>query len=88
MSLKNSYNTMALQGLEFDDMEFVDQFNLDPNLAYTPKINFAMLDNVYQKNINNLVEEGIPRDKAKIQAGRLRADAKKKVMELMKLRKK
>ena len=33
-------------------MEFVDTFGLDPNIAYTPKINDAMLDMVMQQNID------------------------------------
>jgi len=81
--MKKSYNRLALQGLDFDDMEFVQQFNLDSSLAYTPKINFAMLDNVYTKHVNNLVDEGMTTEKAKMVAGRNRAEAKRDIMKLM-----
>ena len=42
-------------------MEFVDKFGLDPNIAYTPKINDAMLDMVMQQDI----DAGISHEKAK-----------------------
>ena len=83
MSVKRSYNRLALQGLNFDDMEFVRDFNLDPAVAYTPKINDAMLDNIYAKNINNFMNDGMTEGDAKREAGRLRAEAKKEINALM-----
>jgi len=84
MSIQKSYNTLALQGLEFDDMEFVEQYKLDPKLAYTPKINFAMLDNVYHRNIDNFIKDGMTREKAGVKAGRIRAKYKANIMDLVK----
>jgi len=78
-----NYNKLALQGFDIDDMEIVTDFNLDPALAGTKGINFAMLDDVYAKNIAGFVKRGMPRDKAKVEAGRLRAKAKRQIMELM-----
>ena len=59
-SSPRSYNYLTLRGNGVDDMEFVDTFGLDPNIAYTPKINEAMLDMTMQQNI----EAGISREKA------------------------
>ena len=56
-----NYNYLALRGTGVDDMEFVDTFGLDPNVAYTPGINDAMLDITYQQN----VQGGMSEDKAK-----------------------
>ena len=46
-----NYNYLALRGAGVDDMEFVEQFGLDPNLAYTPGINDAMLNLTYDQNL-------------------------------------
>ena len=54
-SSPKSYNYLALRGANVDDMEFVDQFGLDPTVAYTNKINEVMLDRVEQDNIEHYV---------------------------------
>ena len=43
-SSRKSFNYLALRGAGVDDMEFVEQFGLDASVAYTDKINEAMLD--------------------------------------------
>ncbi len=48
---KKSYNYLALKGANVDDMEFVEQFGLDNSVAYTDKINDAMLNMTYDQNI-------------------------------------
>ena len=78
-----NYNKLALQGFDIDDMEFVKEFDLDPKVAYTKAINFAMLDNVYSKNVSGFIDKGMTRDKARVEAGRQRAKAKKQIMELL-----
>ena len=42
-------------------MEFVEQYSLDPSVAYTDKINDAMLQITYDQNIAS----GVPEEKAK-----------------------
>ena len=59
-SSPKSYNYLALRGAGVDDMEFVEQFSLDPSVAYTPKINDAMLDITYNQNL----EAGVPQETA------------------------
>ena len=51
-SSRKNYNHLALRGAGVDDMEFVDTLDLDPNVAYTPKINEVMLDLTMQQNID------------------------------------
>jgi len=84
MTIEKSYNRLALQGLDFDDMDFVKTFNLDPKVAYTPQINFEMLNNVYEKNVSNFINKGMSMKQAKTEAGRLRADAKSEIQKLLK----
>ena len=51
MAEQQNYNYLALRGGNVDDMEFVEQFNLDPAVAYTPMINDVMLEQVYNDNV-------------------------------------
>jgi hypothetical protein len=81
---KKNFNALALQGFEMDDMEYVKQFNLAPSLAYTPKLNDAMLERVYTENVNSFIKLGNKENAAKMKAGRLRANAKKEIAELLK----
>ena len=74
-SSRKSYNYLALRGAGVDDMEFVEENGLDPSLAYTPKINDAMLDIVYDQNI----KAGIEEKKAKAN----RAKAARDIKELL-----
>jgi len=84
MSIQKSYNRLALQGLDFDDMDFVETFNLDPKVAYTPQINFEMLNHVYDKSVRNFMSKGMTEATAKREAGRLRAEAKAEIQKLLK----
>ena len=45
------YNVLALRGADIKDQEYVEMYNLDPKLANTPDINYAMLDLVYKENL-------------------------------------
>ncbi len=55
--MNKNYNIMALRGAKVDDMEYVELFSLQPDLAYTPQINTAMLDMTYKQNIEAGVSE-------------------------------
>lgn len=54
---KTNYNIMALRGATIDDMEYVETFGLDADLAYTPGLNDAMLDEAFRQNIDAGMEE-------------------------------
>jgi len=81
---KRNYNRLALQGLDIDDMDFIQDFNLDPSLAYTPKINDAMLDLMYEQNVNNFMKyDNMPRPNAQAKAGRLRKEVRMQIDDLL-----
>ena len=42
-----------------DDMEYVEMFNLDPTLAYTPEINEAILSKVRADNYAGAIADGL-----------------------------
>ena len=54
MSEKKSYNVTP----DIDDMEYVDMMGLDPELAYTPEINDAILQHIYSENIKHYLDRG------------------------------
>ena len=74
-SSPKSFNYLALRGANVDDMEFVEQFGLDPSVAYTDKINDAMLNMTYDQNIAS----GISKE----QAAENRANARKDLNSLL-----
>jgi len=81
--MQKNYNRLAMQGVQIDDLEFCKQFNLDPSLAYTPKVNIAMLDLMYEQNVKGFEGEGYSLSQSKSEAGRLRAEAKADIDLLM-----
>jgi hypothetical protein len=80
---KKNYNRLALQGMDISDMDFVQEFGLDPRIAHTPEINDAMLNLIYQQNVKGFMEMGDKENIAKTKAGRLRAEAKAEIESLM-----
>ena len=58
-----NYNYLALRGAPVDDMEFVEQFGLDPSVAYTSKLNDVMLEKVYNDCL--LYTSPSPRDRTR-----------------------
>lgn len=93
MSTK-SYNMNAERGV--DDMEVVEELNLDRDLAYTPAINEAALQEVYNQNIGairaRLLREGVDPEDAKVtaisEANSLRAEGERAIKALYRQRKK
>ena len=81
-TMPKNFNKLWAQGFEITDNEIVKDFNLDPSLANTNGINFAMLDNVFEKNVNGFIKLGMTKEKARAAAGRLRAEAKQQIKEL------
>jgi len=84
MEKPKSFNAAALMGMDVDDMEYVEEFELDFDLAYTPRINDAMLEKIYEENIAYYTEvmemdAKAAREKAKAQ----RAMAEAQIKELM-----
>jgi hypothetical protein len=75
MSDKKSYNYLALRGAPVDDMEYVEQFGLSPDSAYSNKINEDML----QYNYDKAVEGGLEPDKA----AEIKKNAERDIRELL-----
>ena len=75
MAEKKSYNYLALRGAPVDDMEYVETFGLDPSLAYSNKINEAMLE----YNFNRAVDKGMDPEEAL----RIKNDAERDIKELL-----
>ena len=61
---KKSYNIVP----GIDDMEYVEMYNLDPTLAYTPEINEAILSKVWDDNYAGALSEGLSDEEAKAYA--------------------
>ena len=78
-----SYNVQALQGLPVDDMEVVEFNSLPREVAYTPKINDAMLDMVHKENFEFYMEEGMDEKEAKAKADMNKMNAMKDIKVLM-----
>jgi hypothetical protein len=53
--MKN-YNYLALQGWEVDDMEIVKEWDLPRDVAFTPEINDAYLDALYQRTLEDFLK--------------------------------
>jgi len=77
--IKQNYNRLSKQGIDYSDSDFIETFKLDPAIANTPEINNAMLDLMYRKNVENYMNIGHSEGKAKAEAGRLRAQTKKEI---------
>ena len=84
MPKNKSYNIDSLRGIQIDDMEYVEKFDLDPEVAYTPKINDVMLDKMYNENIKGHMNNGDDLAMAKSKAGVVRARLKSEINQLMK----
>jgi len=83
MDKNTNFNVLALQGADIDDMEYIEQFNLDPKLAYTPGINDAMLDSVRQENLAFFRSEGATEKVALSKANEYHSKAKASIKQLL-----
>lgn len=79
---RKNYNRLAMQGVDIDDMEFVESFGLPMNVAYTPKINYEMMNHAYNQNVKGFMEIGMTEAQAKTEAGKIRAQVKKDIAQL------
>lgn len=84
MNDKKNYNFMALQGIEISDEEYVDEYGVPPELAYTSELNMWLIDKVYNENVQYLQdEEDMTLSQAQAEAGKIRDAKKAEVKELM-----
>lgn len=71
-----------------DDMEYVEMFNLNPALAYTPEINEAILNRVYEDNVAAAMSEGMTEEEAKADSEVQRSRARATIARALEQRKK
>jgi len=81
--MKKNYNRLAMQGVDIDDMEFVSQFGLDPDVAYTPKINDSMIEKVHENNMKAFKFDGYPEREAKKKADKLAFETREELSKLL-----
>jgi len=68
MSDRKNFNLEAQLGGDTDDMELIQRYGLDPNLAYTPHINDAIFDAVQKESISDMLRGGLSQKDAEKQA--------------------
>jgi len=70
-------NRFAQQGVKFSDNDFIETFGLDPALAGKEELNTVMYNLMYDKNVKHMQQyEGMTEKQAKVEAGRMRKEAK------------
>ncbi len=83
-NLQESQNIMAEEGI--DDMDLVDQFDLDPSVAYTPDIHKAVLDSVEQANYDTYIANGYSEAEAQKMAKSMRQRSEEAVEQKLAMR--
>lgn len=81
----SSHNYIALRGGDVDDMEFVEEYGVPKEYAYTKKLNDWMLDFQQTKNEEFYLSEGYDPEAAKFTARNNRMKAEKDIEALYKL---
>ena len=80
------YNVMSMLGIT--DKDYIEEFNLDPDLEGKPEINDAMMDVVGAMNVKaekaRLIEEGMSSDQAQKKAYKIANNKRKEAEELLK----
>ncbi len=59
---KKSYNVLSYDGV--DDMEYVEELGLNPDLAYTPEINEAIIKAIEANNYTDYIVQGYSEEEA------------------------
>ena len=72
-----NYNRLALMGYDMDDMEYVKEFDVPSEFAYTKDINEWMLDKIMTESTDG----GMPLEEARMH----RMKSQKEIEELYKL---
>ena len=80
------YNVMSMHGIS--DKNYIEEFNLDPELEGTPAINDAMMDVVGAMNLKaekaRLLEEGKASEQAQKEAYKIVNNKRKEAEDLLK----
>lgn len=74
-----SYNIMRHEGV--DDMDYVQELELDPSVAYTPEINDAIIKSIATENYATYIADGKTPEEAQGLTDKMIAYAKANVRE-------
>ena len=78
-----NYNLSALRGLDINDMDYVETFNMPHRLAHTPAINEFMLDRTYEDNVSTFIENGLRESEAHNKAQSIRNQKQAEIKSLL-----
>jgi len=78
-----NYNLSALRGLDINDMDYVETFNMPHRLAHTPEINDFMLDRTYEDNVASFLESGLRESEAHTKALSIRNQKQSEIKSLL-----
>jgi len=78
-----NYNISALKGLDINDMDYVESFNMPHRLAHTPEINEFMLDRAYEDNVETYIENGLRESEAHNKAQSIRNQKQQEIKGLL-----
>lgn len=81
--MRQNYNMANLSGMDVDDMDYVESYNLPHALAYTPEINKVMLDRVYEDNVASFMENGLRESEAANKAMSIRKQKEAEIKTLL-----
>jgi len=81
---KKNYNVAWMLGHNITDLEVCEDLKLDPSLAYTPAINQAATEAVYQRNIVDGVRDGLSESQAVQEAQKQRVTTQHLQSQLLK----
>jgi len=82
---RKDYNTAAMLGIPITDQEVCEDLNINMALANTPDINKAALNAVFNRNVKEMVEQGMNRQEAIEEATKERRNAEKLNANLRKM---
>ena len=74
---RKNHNVAWMMGHDIDDLEVCEDLGLDPSLAYTPQINKAATDAVYERNVKDGIRSGLSEEESIANARKARNDSLK-----------
>jgi len=74
---RKNHNVAWMMGHDIDDLEVCEDLGLDPSLAYTPQINKAATDAVYERNVKDGIRSGLSEEESVANARKARNDSLK-----------
>jgi len=86
MKDKENFNIDAMLGGDLDDMDIVRQYGLNPDVAYKPEINEAMITAIFESNGRDGIRSGRTLEESTRIAREQRAIAVERIASVRKAR--